>query len=208
MGTVFTRHGAAIAQNFYSADTFEQIAMELISEAASLTNSTAGDGSTVTAVLTCSIFLEAAKLQAAGHQTQALVKGINTAIECARKTILASAFTMENDQHSLGIAKSASGGAYREAAAIVDAANLVGPEGFVDLQLAENVSPNVRVADGFPIEGNVVATSGVTIADGFGEKLKDPSLVFVSQSIVVHRSRYVSVPTDQGQTQRTGYLRQ
>ena len=85
LGSLFTKDGAELSENFTVQDPFQQAAIGLIREAATQTQAMVGDGTTATVILAASIFIEAAKLVAAGHVPIAVVKGIRRgALKAAR----------------------------------------------------------------------------------------------------------------------------
>ena len=75
-----TKDGVTVAEDIELDDPYENLAVQLVKEAASKTNDVAGDGTTTATVLTEAIFREGLKMVASGCDPMALTRGINKAV--------------------------------------------------------------------------------------------------------------------------------
>jgi len=78
-----TKDGVTVAEDIDLDDPNENLAVQLLKEAASKTNEVAGDGTTTATVLAEAIFCEGLKMIAAGADPMALSRGIAKATEVA-----------------------------------------------------------------------------------------------------------------------------
>ena len=76
---VLTKDGVTVAKAINLKDSFSNLGVQMIKEAASRTAETAGDGTTTATVLTQSIFSEGLKMLAAGYPASDIKKGIEIA---------------------------------------------------------------------------------------------------------------------------------
>ena len=86
-----TKDGVTVAEDIELDDPNENLAVQLVKEAATKTNDVAGDGTTTATVLTEGIFKEGLKMIAAGADPMALARGIGKAAEAVRTAILSRA---------------------------------------------------------------------------------------------------------------------
>src|ERR1700742_2302693 len=75
-----TKDGVTVAKEIELPDKFENMGAQMVREVASKTSDQAGDGTTTATVLARSIFTEAAKMVAAGHDPMNLKRGIERAV--------------------------------------------------------------------------------------------------------------------------------
>src|ERR1700729_3197322 len=76
-----TKDGVSVAEEIELTDPFENMAAQLVKEAASKTSDVAGDGTTTATVLAEFIYREGLRGIAAGHDPMALTRGIQKAVE-------------------------------------------------------------------------------------------------------------------------------
>ena len=82
-----TKDGVTVAEDIELDDPFENLACQLVREAASKTNDVAGDGTTTATILSEAIFREGLKMVAAGADPMALSRGIAAASQAVSDEI-------------------------------------------------------------------------------------------------------------------------
>jgi len=82
-----TKDGVTVAEDIELDDPYENLAVQLVKEAASKTNDVAGDGTTTATVLSEGIFREGLKMIASGADPMALTRGIAKAAEAVSAEI-------------------------------------------------------------------------------------------------------------------------
>src|SRR5512145_1792726 len=75
-----TKDGVSVAKEIELEDKFENMGAQMVKEVASKTSDIAGDGTTTATVLARSIFVEGAKMVAAGHDPMSIKRGIDKAV--------------------------------------------------------------------------------------------------------------------------------
>ena len=75
-----TKDGVTVAKEVELEDKFENMGAQMVKEVASKTSDVAGDGTTTATVLARAIFVEGAKMVAAGHDPMSLKRGIDRAV--------------------------------------------------------------------------------------------------------------------------------
>src|SRR6187431_1628236 len=75
-----TKDGVTVAKEIELEDKFENMGAQMVKEVASKTSDLAGDGTTSATVLARAIFVEGAKMVAAGHDPMSLKRGIDKAV--------------------------------------------------------------------------------------------------------------------------------
>src|SRR5271167_3738164 len=76
-----TKDGVTVAEEIELTDPFENMAAQLVKEAASKTSDVAGDGTTTATVLAEAVYREGLKSIAAGIDPMALTRGIQKAVD-------------------------------------------------------------------------------------------------------------------------------
>jgi chaperonin GroEL len=76
-----TKDGVTVAKEIELEDKFENMGAQMVKEVASKTSDVAGDGTTTATVLARSIFVEGAKMVAAGHDPMSIKRGIDKAVK-------------------------------------------------------------------------------------------------------------------------------
>ncbi|MFM8411567.1 MAG: TCP-1/cpn60 chaperonin family protein, partial [Alphaproteobacteria bacterium] len=76
-----TKDGVTVAKEVELEDKFENMGAQMVKEVASKTSDIAGDGTTTATVLARAIFVEGAKMVAAGHDPMSIKRGIDKAVQ-------------------------------------------------------------------------------------------------------------------------------
>jgi len=78
---ILTKDGVTVAKSINLKDRFANLGVQMIKEAASRTAEMAGDGTTTATVLTQALFIEGAKMLAAGYSSVDIKQGIDDAVK-------------------------------------------------------------------------------------------------------------------------------
>src|SRR5205807_3920442 len=76
-----TKDGVTVAKEIELEDKLANMGAQMVKEVASKTSDVAGDGTTTATVLAQAIYLEGAKLVAAGHNPMDIKRGIDAGVE-------------------------------------------------------------------------------------------------------------------------------
>ncbi len=86
-GPTITRDGVSVADEIELEDPYENMAAQLVREAATRTNKDAGDGTSTATVLTKAIVDEGMKLLAAGAKGDELLRGLREAVNVVTESL-------------------------------------------------------------------------------------------------------------------------
>ncbi len=139
-----------------------KVGAELIKQAATKMNKTAGDGTTTVTVLTYHILSEANKLIAAGHNPMQLRKGL----EAAAKDVLARLGKMSEDikakKTRVAEVATISAGDDKIGSLIADVIEKVGKDGEVVVEESQGLEMESEVVEGFNFDRGYVSPYMVT----------------------------------------------
>ena len=130
---LITNDGVTIAKEIELEDRFENMGAQLVSEVASKTNDTAGDGTTTATVLTQAIVREGLKNVTAGANPVGIRTGIELATKVAVKELLANSRKVETKESISQIAAISSGDA-EIGKLLADAMEKVGNDGVITIE--------------------------------------------------------------------------
>ncbi len=160
-----------------------KVGAELIKQAASKLNKSAGDGTTTVTVLTYSILKEANRLIAAGHNPQELRRGI----EEAGKEVIAQLDTLsesvEGNTARVAEVATISAGDETIGALIADVIEKVGKEGVVTVEAGQGLEMEAEVVEGFSMDKGWASPFFVTDAGRQEAVFEKPSIVITDKKI-------------------------
>ncbi len=160
-----------------------KVGAELIKQAASKLNKSAGDGTTTVTVLTYSILKEANRLIAAGHNPQELRRGI----EEAGKEVIAQLDTLsesvEGNTARVAEVATISAGDETIGKLIADVIEKVGKEGVVTVEAGQGLEMEAEVVEGFSMDKGWASPFFVTDAGRQEAVFEKPSIVITDKRI-------------------------
>ena len=177
-----TNDGVTIAKNIELEDHFENMGAKLVSEVASKTNDTAGDGTTTATVLTQAIVNEGMKNVTAGANPV----GIRRGIEKATAAAVAELKTMSHDVKTKDdIAQIASISAANPEVGqlIADAMEKVGNDGVITIEDSRGVDTSVDVVEGMSFDRGYMSQYMVTDNDKMEANLDNPYVLITDKKI-------------------------
>lgn len=184
-GTIFSRDGEELAGSFFLPDPFEQVAIKLIREAASQMSAQVGDGTSVTVILACKIFIEAAKFVAAGCSPHVLANEICQVAASVGNYMAKSASPLDSYEQLIGIARTSSQGNFLEAEAIAEAVRAVGFDGYVGITSTQANVPRVIITDGLTLRGSILRFWIPNGDQSRSEVIFNPSIIIIDDELDV-----------------------
>ena len=156
-GPTVTHDGVTVAENIdLPADSDEtlgyKVGAELIKQAATNLNKSAGDGTTTVTVLTYSILKEANRLIAAGHNPQELRKGIESAGAEIMHGLNKLAEPIEGKSERVAEVATISAGDAQIGKLIADVISKVGKDGVVTVEAGQGLELEAEVVEGFNLD--------------------------------------------------------
>jgi chaperonin GroEL len=178
-----THDGVTVAKSIDLPEDDEtlgyKVGAELIKQAASKMNDTAGDGTTTVTVLTYNILNEANKLIAAGHNPMQLRKGLETAAQEIITTLKGMREDIAGDKKRVAEVATISAGDSAIGELIADVIDKVGKDGVVTVEEGQGLAMESEVVEGFTFDRGFVSPYMVTDASRM-EAVYDRPLVLIT----------------------------
>ncbi|MDP1560603.1 MAG: chaperonin GroEL [Pirellulaceae bacterium] len=162
-----TKDGVTVAEDIELDDPFENLAVQLVKEAASKTNDVAGDGTTTATVLTEAIFREGLKAIASGHDPMALTRGINKAVAAivARIEKMAKPIDVKSKKEIQQVATIAGNNDPSVGSVLAEAFLQVGKDGVITIEEGRGSETTVEIVEGMQFDRGFLSPHFVTNQD-------------------------------------------
>lgn len=176
-----TKDGVSVAKEIELEDKLENLGAELVKEVASKTADVAGDGTTTATVLAQALVEEGTKLVSAGHDPQALRRGMEKATEAlvaeiknlsqpvAGEAIKQVAAISANDQEIGSV--------------IAEAMDKVGENGVITIEEGQSFGIEVEVVEGMQFDKGYLSPYMVTNSERMEAEYEDVPILVTDQKI-------------------------
>ena len=162
-----SKDGVTVAEDIDLDDPNENLAAQLVKEAASKTNEAAGDGTTTATVLAEGIYKGGLKMIAAGADPMSLARGIQKAVEAVVAEVRKMARKVD-DKSKKEIAQIATIAGNNDAsigAVLADAFVKVGKDGVITVEEGKQAETTVEVVEGMQFDRGFLSPHFVTDPD-------------------------------------------
>jgi chaperonin GroEL len=183
-----THDGVTVAKSVDIADVDDKtlgykVGAELIKQAASKMNDTAGDGTTTVTVLTYHILNEANKLIAAGHNPMLLRKGLEQASTDVIKHLMSMSEPITGKSERVAEVATISAGDSEIGKLIAEVMSSVGKDGVVTVEEGQGLSLESEVVEGFTFDRGFVSPYMMTDTGRMEAGLSKPAVVITDKKI-------------------------
>lgn len=187
-GPTVTHDGVTVAESIDLPEDDDntlgyKVGAELIKQAASKLNKSAGDGTTTVTVLTYNILKEANRLIAAGHNPQELRKGIEAAGAEVVKALDGLSESIEGNTERVAEVATISAGDETIGKLIADVIEKVGKDGVVTVEAGQGLEMEAEVVEGFSMDKGWASPFFVTDAGRQEAVFEKPSIVITDKKI-------------------------
>jgi len=162
-----TKDGVTVAEDIDLDDPFENLAVQLVKEAATKTNDVAGDGTTTATVLSEAIYLEGLKMIAAGGDPMALSRGIGRASAAINDALIKMA-TKIDEKSKKEITQIATIAGNNDASigkVLAEAFLKVGKDGVITVEEGRGAETTVEIVEGMQFDRGFLSPHFVTNVD-------------------------------------------
>ncbi|HAD60037.1 MAG TPA: chaperonin GroEL, partial [Planctomycetaceae bacterium] len=179
-----TKDGVTVAEDIELEDSYENVAVQLVKEAASKTNDVAGDGTTTATVLAESIYKHGLKYIAAGAGAMALARGAQKAVDAVVEELgKMSKPVKSNDKNQIARVASIAGNNDSEIGEILaDALLKVGKDGVITVEEGRHATTEVDLVEGMQFDRGYLSPHFVTNED-------DQECVLENCRILIHEEK-------------------
>lgn len=175
-GYIATKDGVTIAKGIFPVGNFKEIGASLVKEAASRTNSKAGDGTTTAAILTQAIFNGGLELLRDGASAVKLKKGIDRAVEDVLEYLEEESVGVS--EHNLkNVATISVNGDKDLGELIADAFNKIGEHGLVLTQVSDTKETYIEIKEGVQLDNGFIDPIFITDPIKYETVLENPYLL-------------------------------
>jgi chaperonin GroEL len=187
-GPTVTHDGVTVAESIELPEDDDKtlgykVGAELIKQAASKLNKSAGDGTTTVTVLTYNILKEANRLIAAGHNPQELRKGIEAAGAEVIQALDGLSEGIEGNTERVAEVATISAGDETIGKLIADVIEKVGKDGVVTVEAGQGLEMEAEVVEGFSMDKGWASPFFVTDAGRQEAVFDKPSIVITDKKI-------------------------
>ena len=179
-----THDGVSVAGSINLEDYFEDMGAELIKAAAQKTSDTAGDGTTVTTILTQAIINEALQLIQAGTNPMTLKKEIEESLANVLEELTKISKPISTDEEIMNIA-TISAADPEKGKIVAEALKKVGSDGVITVEAGKGSETTVEYKQGLEFDRGYATTSPYFVTDEErGEAIvEDPYILITDKKL-------------------------
>jgi len=180
-----TKDGVTVAEEIELKDPNENMAVQLLKEAASKTSDVAGDGTTTATVLAEAIFAEGLKNITAGANALSLTRGINKAVEKVVEALkkMSKPVDVKVKDEIAHIGAIAANNDLSIGKDIADAMERVGKDGVITVEEGKGLETTVDVVEGMQFDRGYLSPYFVTDPERMEAVLEDPLILIHEDKI-------------------------
>ena len=178
-----TKDGVTVAKAIDLADQFENLGAQMIKQAASETNDSAGDGTTTATVLANAIFEKGIRFVGAGHNPISLKRGIDAAVEAVTAELRKIAVDVDSSDKIRQVATLSANNDEEIGQMIADAMDRVGTGGVITVEEARSMDSELEVVEGMAFDRGYLSPHFVTDAERQVVELDEPAILLTDKKI-------------------------
>ncbi len=178
-----TKDGVTVAKELELEDKFENMGAQMVKEVASKTSDVAGDGTTTATVLARSIFVEGAKMVAAGHDPMSIKRGIDKAVAHVINELKQLSKPTKDQKEIAQVGTISANNDPTIGGIIAEAMDKVGKDGVITVEEAKGLETTLEVVEGMQFDRGYLSPYFVTDPDRMECVLED-ALVLIHEKKV------------------------
>jgi chaperonin GroEL len=180
-----TKDGVTVAEEIDLADKYENVAAQLVKEAASKTSKTAGDGTTTATILTEAIFRIGLKNVTAGTEANAINRGIEKAVKAITAHIadLSKPVRASSRDDIVNVASISANNDVEIGKVLADCFERVGKDGAITVEEGKSADTTIDVVEGMQFDRGYLSPHFVTDQQGMEAVLEKPFVLIHEEKI-------------------------
>jgi chaperonin GroEL len=179
-----TKDGVTVAEEIELTDPYENMAAQLVKEAASKTSDSAGDGTTTATVLAEAIYKEGLKALAAGADAMALKRGIDKAVTAIVEHVKGQSKKVGGNKKEITeVASIAANNDRSIGEKLADAFEKVGTDGVITVEEGKGFETTVDVVEGMQFDRGYLSPHFVTDQERMEVVLEDAYVLIYEEKI-------------------------
>jgi chaperonin GroEL len=184
---IVTKDGVTVSKSVKLKEPIERMGAQLIKEAASQTNDTAGDGTTTSTVLTHALVKSGLKLLEAGYSSKELCDGIERGTKTVVQWIEDTAKQLTTSEEVTQIATISANGDRQIGELIAEAMGKVGHDGIITVEEAKGTSTTLEIVEGMQLDRGYLSPYFVTNSEKMNVVYNDAKVLLVDGKITAIR---------------------
>ena len=178
-----TKDGITVAKEVVLKDKFENMAAQIVKEAASKTAEVAGDGTTTAIVLTEAIFLQGIKNIAFDNSFVPIKKGIDKAIKIVCEKLQEQAKEIKTFDEIKQVATISANNDKEMGTILAQAIEKVGKEGIITISEAAGLETTLDIVEGMQFTNGFISPYFVTNPEKMIVELENPLIYITDQKL-------------------------
>ena len=168
-----TKDGVTVAKEIELENRFANMGAQMVKEVASKTADVAGDGTTTATVLAQAIYVEGAKMVAAGASPMDIKRGIEAAVETVVAELKRQSKPSKGKQEIAQVGIISANGDETIGNLIAEAMEKVGKEGVITIEEAKSMETTLEVVEGMQFDRGYLSAYFVTDVERMESVLHD-----------------------------------
>ena len=178
-----TKDGVTVAKEVELKDSFENMGVQMLKEAASKTSDNAGDGTTTATVLGECIFREGLRNVTAGANPTILKRGIDKAVDAAVESVQNLSKQCKTKEEIAHVATISANNDSTIGNIIADAMEKVGKDGVVTVEEGKSMETTMEVVEGMEFDKGYQSPYFVTNSESMEAVLEDAYVLLHEKKI-------------------------
>ena len=179
---LITNDGVTIAKEIELDDPFENMGAQLVKEVSTKTNDVAGDGTTTATLLAQALVREGMKNVAAGANPMSVKKGIEDAVDCVVKSVVAHSKKV-NGSDDIASAATISAGDETIGKLIAEAMEKVSADGVITVEESKTAETYSEVVEGMQFDRGYITPYMCTDTEKMEAVIDDAYLLITDKKI-------------------------